>query len=180
MCWVPKVDGDVSFPKKMPWRTQAYGNLFYRAVDALIEVAAGCYGRREGSATRSATVSAPMQGARTGMRTGHDRRRAAFTSCVCCCCEVAQSCPTLCNPTDCSLPGSSVHGILQGRIVEQVPFPSPGDLPDPGIEPASPALAGEFFTTEPPEMLSFKDCKARLPFSCVLAQYLMQHGGSLI
>jgi len=31
-----------------------------------------------------------------------------------------------------------------------LPFPSPGDLPDPGIEPASPALAGRFFTTEPP------------------------------
>ena len=30
------------------------------------------------------------------------------------------------------------------------PFPSPGDLPDPGTEPTSPALAGEFFTTEPP------------------------------
>ena len=31
-----------------------------------------------------------------------------------------------------------------------LPFPSPGDLPDPGIEPVSPALAGRFFTTEPP------------------------------
>ena len=31
-----------------------------------------------------------------------------------------------------------------------LPFPSPGDLPDPGIEPASPAFAGRFFTTEPP------------------------------
>ena len=31
-----------------------------------------------------------------------------------------------------------------------LPFPSPGDLPDPGIEPASPALAGGFFTAEPP------------------------------
>ena len=31
-----------------------------------------------------------------------------------------------------------------------LPFPSPGNLPDPGIEPASPALAGRFFTTEPP------------------------------
>ena len=31
-----------------------------------------------------------------------------------------------------------------------LPFPSPGDLPDPGIEPVSPALTGEFFTTEPP------------------------------
>ena len=32
--------------------------------------------------------------------------------------EVAQSCPTLCNPMDCSLPGSSVHGIFQARILE--------------------------------------------------------------
>ena len=32
--------------------------------------------------------------------------------------EVAQSCPTLCNPMDCSLPGSSVHGIFQARVME--------------------------------------------------------------
>ena len=51
---------------------------------------------------------------------------------------VAQSCPTLCNPMDCSLPGSSVHGILPARISNWVPFP--GDLHDPGIEPRSPAL----------------------------------------
>ena len=53
---------------------------------------------------------------------------------------------------DCSLPGSSVHGILQARILEWVAIP-PGDLPDPGIKPSfpmSPALAGRFFTTEPP------------------------------
>ena len=50
---------------------------------------------------------------------------------------VAQSCLTLCDPTDCSLPGSSVHGILQARILGWVPFPSPGDLPNPGIEPWS-------------------------------------------
>ena len=34
--------------------------------------------------------------------------------------EVAQSCPTLCDPMDCSLPGFSVHGILQARILEWV------------------------------------------------------------
>ena len=34
--------------------------------------------------------------------------------------EVAQSCPTLCNPMDCSLPGSSVHGIFQARVLEWV------------------------------------------------------------
>ena len=53
---------------------------------------------------------------------------------------------------DCSPQGSSVHGILQASILEWVAFPSPGDLPDPSIELASPALAGGFFTAEPPEV----------------------------
>ena len=53
----------------------------------------------------------------------------------------------LCNPMDCNPPGSSVHGILPRRILEWLSFPSPGDLPDPGI---APALAGRFFTPEPP------------------------------
>ena len=39
--------------------------------------------------------------------------------------EVAQSCPTLRDPMDCSLPGSSVHGIFQARVLEWVPLPSP-------------------------------------------------------
>ena len=51
---------------------------------------------------------------------------------------------------DCSPQVSSVYGILQVRILEWVPFPSLEDLPNPGIEPTSPALAGSFFTTEPP------------------------------
>ena len=38
-----------------------------------------------------------------------------------------------------------LHGILQARILEWLPFPPPGDLPDPGIEPWSPALAGRLF-----------------------------------
>ena len=38
------------------------------------------------------------------------------------------------------MPGSSVHGILQARIQSGLPFPSPGDLPNPGIELGSPAL----------------------------------------
>ena len=65
-------------------------------------------------------------------------------------CMCAQLYPTLCNPVDCSLPGFSVHRILQARILEWLLFPSPGDLPNPGLEPTSPALAGRFFTTEPP------------------------------
>ena len=39
--------------------------------------------------------------------------------------EVAQSCPTLTHPVDCSLPGSAVHGIFQARVLEWVPLPSP-------------------------------------------------------
>ena len=52
-----------------------------------------------------------------------------------------QSCPTLCDPMDCSPPGSSVPAILQARILEWLPRPPPGNLPTPGIELMSPALA---------------------------------------
>ena len=52
-----------------------------------------------------------------------------------CCCLVTKLCTTLSQPVDCSLSGSSVHGISQARILEWVPFPSPGDLPVAGIEP---------------------------------------------
>ena len=73
--------------------------------------------------------------------------------------EVTQSCPTLSDPMDCTLPGSSIHGIFQARVLEwgaiannvnkgftvyiASPFiggSSPGNLPDPGMEPRSPAL----------------------------------------
>ena len=65
--------------------------------------------------------------------------------------SVAQLCPALHDPMDCSLPGSSVeffvHGIIQAKILEWVAMPPPGDLPDPGIKPGSltsPALEGRF------------------------------------
>ena len=49
------------------------------------------------------------------------------------------------------MPGSSVHGILQARILEWVePFPSPGDLPNPGIKSGSPALQADSLPSEPP------------------------------
>ena len=59
------------------------------------------------------------------------------------CAKLLQSFMTLCSPTDCNPPGFSVHGILQARILESQPFSSPGDLPDPGIEPRSPRATGE-------------------------------------
>ena len=58
---------------------------------------------------------------------------------------VTQLCLTLCDPVDYSPPGFFVHVILQARILEWVVSPSPGDLPDPGIEPGSSALR-RFFT----------------------------------
>ena len=65
------------------------------------------------------------------------------------CAKSLQSCLTLCHPMDCSQPGSSVYGNVQAKILSGLPCPSPGVLPNPGIEPTftSPALAGSFFIT---------------------------------
>ena len=65
-----------------------------------------------------------------------------------CCAKLLQLCLTLCDARGCSSPGFSVYGVLQARKLE--PFPSPGDLPHPGIKLVSAALAGRFFTTESP------------------------------
>ena len=56
-------------------------------------------------------------------------------------------------PVDYSPPSSSIHGVFKARILEWLPFLTPGDLPDPGIEPVSlvsPASEGGFCTTESP------------------------------
>ena len=62
---------------------------------------------------------------------------------------VAQSCPTLSDPIGCSLPGSSVHGILQARILEWVTIFFSRD-PDPGFKSKSPALQSISLLSEPP------------------------------
>ena len=64
--------------------------------------------------------------------------------------EVAQSCPTLCDPMDCSLPGSSVHGIFQATILGWIAISFSRASFQPGIKPTSPALTRGFFITEPP------------------------------
>ena len=63
---------------------------------------------------------------------------------------VAQLCPTLCDPVDYSPPASSLRGILQARIPRWVTLSFPGHLPNPGIEPRSPALQIDGL---PPELL---------------------------
>ena len=72
-----------------------------------------------------------------------------YIQAVCCVHMHSQSCPTLSDSKDYSLPGASVHEIFQARILEQVATSFCRDLPDPGIEPmylVSPVLTGGFFT----------------------------------
>ena len=68
---------------------------------------------------------------------------------VCVCeseCEVTQLCPTLCDPVD-----YTVHRTLQTRILKWVAIPFSRDLPNPGIEPRSPALPAYSLPSQPPE-----------------------------
>ena len=62
---------------------------------------------------------------------------------------VAQVCLTLCDPMDCRLTGSFSMGFSRQEYWSGLPFPSPGDLPDPGIKPVSPALQADSLPSEP-------------------------------
>ena len=64
--------------------------------------------------------------------------------------EVAQSCPTLSDPLTTAHQGPLFMGFPWQEYWSELPFPPPVDLPDPGIELVSPALAGGFITTESP------------------------------
>ena len=68
-----------------------------------------------------------------------------------CVCSATQSCPTLWDSMDCSLPGSSLHGIFQARIQERVAIPSSrGSSPPKDRTLGSPEQTGRFFTIGPP------------------------------
>ena len=73
--------------------------------------------------------------------------------------KLLQSCLTLHDPMDFSLPSFSVRGFSQIRILEWVATSFSRDLPDPGTEPASPALVGEFFTTSAIWEIFVQDCE---------------------
>ena len=99
-------------------------------------------------------------------------------------CLAAQSCPTLCNPMDCSPQASLSLGILQGRIQEcwsGSPSPPPRDLPNLGIKPGSPTLPANSLLTEPPGKpeadLTWCPCWQNLSFalSSVWATYFCGH-----
>ena len=72
--------------------------------------------------------------------------------CMCVCvCSVAQLCSSLCHSVDCvALQGPLFMGFPRQESWSGLPFPSPGDCPDPGNELTSHALAGRCFTTELP------------------------------
>ena len=70
--------------------------------------------------------------------------------CVCVSVTVTQLCLTLCNSIGCGPPGSSVHGLLQARILKWGAISFSRDLPDPGIEPGSTALQADSLPSEPP------------------------------
>ena len=71
--------------------------------------------------------------------------------CVCVCvCSVAQSYPTVCNPMDCSQPGSSVHGISQARTLERAAISYSRVSSQPRDRTCISCIASRFFTTVPP------------------------------
>ena len=80
-------------------------------------------------------------------------------------CVVTQSCPTLGDPTDCGCQAPLSMGLLQARILEWLPCPPPGGLPDPGeIEPGFPALQVDSLPSEPPGKPTHGVVINKLPF----------------
>ena len=86
------------------------------------------------------------------------------------CVSAAQLCQVLCNFMDWGLPGSSVHGISRQEYSSGLPFPFPGDSPDPGIEHRSPALQADSLSSEPPgkalQLLQFSSVTQSCPTCC--------------
>ena len=92
-------------------------------------------------------------------------------------CSVTHLCLTLCDPMDCSPPGSSVHGIFQARILELVGISYSRGLswPRDGRSPESPALGGGFFTTQPPGK-PLLNCRVfKNIFLCYIYTYIYMH-----
>ena len=92
--------------------------------------------------------------------------------------KVAQSCPIVCKPMACSLPGSSVHGILQARILEWVAISFSSRSSDPGIEHGSLALQAYSLLAElPGKPLKKEERKKERKWSrSVRSNFLWPHG----
>ena len=81
---------------------------------------------------------------------------------LCCFCLVTKLCLVLCNPMDCSLPGSSVHGISQTRILECVAISFSRGSSQPRHQTHISCIAGRLFTTEPPGKPTFHSLSQRI------------------
>ena len=120
------------------WNLLAFSMLLF-APHTLIETR--CSDQEHGSCSRASWSPRPTQQITSWVASGY------LLSCSKSQCEkgeIIQSCPTLCDPTD-----YRVHGILQARILEWVAVPFPGDLPNPGIKPRSPALQADSLPAVP-------------------------------
>ena len=82
-------------------------------------------------------------------------------------CLVTQSCPALCNPMDCSPPGSPVHGILQARILEWVAISFSTGSSQPRDHTWSPTLQADSLQSEP----LGKPTKMQPPLNCEVAAH---------
>ena len=80
-----------------------------------------------------------------------------------CCCLVATLCPTLATPWTVASQAPLSMRFPRQEYWSGLSFPSPGDLPNPGMEPESPALSGGLFTTEPPGKLRSSKLKQDKP-----------------
>ena len=76
--------------------------------------------------------------------------------------EATQSCPTLFYPMDCSVPSCLSMGFSRQEYWSGLPFPTPGDLPNPGIEPGSPTLWADALPSEPPGKFQMTEAKMTL------------------
>ena len=108
-------------------------------------------GESHGQRSLAATVRGVAQ-SRTGLSASATRLRGSYILASLCASREAKSISRvrLCDPMDCSLPGSSIHGIFQARVLEWVAISFSRDLPDPGIKPGPPALQADALPSEPP------------------------------
>ena len=89
------------------------------------------------------------------------------------CVLVTQLCPTLCDPTDCSPPASSIHGIFQARILEQIAILFSKGSSQAGIKPRSPELKAESLLSEPSGKLLARQEYKLLWIALILTQVIL-------
>ena len=93
---------------------------------------------------------------------------------------VAQSCLTLCDPIHCSLPGSPLSvEFSRKEDWSRLPFPSPGDLPNPGIKPRSPALKADSLPSKLPGIFPNEYSNKQNP-KCLFFQEVSQNGSATL